>query len=41
MATEGSELAIDVKDVYKQYGWGRKAVKVLKGINVDVPYNSM
>ena len=41
MATEGSELAIEVRDVYKQYGRGRKAVKVLKGIDVDVPYHSM
>ena len=41
MAAEGSELAVEVRDVYKQYGRGRNAVKVLKGINVDVAYNSM
>ena len=41
MATEGSELAIEVQDVYKQYGRGNSAVKVLKGINMDVPYHSM
>ena len=41
MAAEGSELAIEVRDVYKQYGRGRGAVKVLKGINASVPYHSM
>ena len=41
MAAEGSELAIEVRDVYKQYGRGRNAVKVLKGIDVHVPYHSM
>ena len=41
MTAEGSELAIEVRDVYKQYGRGRNAVKVLKGIDVDVAYHSM
>ena len=41
MAAEGSRLAIEVRDVYKQYGRGRGAVKVLKGINATVPYHSM
>ena len=35
------ELAIKVTNVYKQYGRGRHAQKVLKGINMDVPYYSM
>ena len=41
MAVEGSGLAIEVQDLYKQYGRGRNAVKVLKGINVEVPHHSM
>ena len=41
MAAEGSELAIKVRGVYKQYGRRKNAVKVLKGIDVDVPYHSM
>ena len=41
MAAEGSGLAIEVRDVYKQYGRGKNTVKVLKGINVDVPHHSM
>ncbi|XP_065914567.1 ABC transporter G family member 20-like [Dysidea avara] len=36
-----NELAIQVTNVYKQYGRGRKAQKVLKGINMDVPYHSI
>ena len=35
------ELAIQLSNVHKQYGWGRRAVKVLKGINMDVPYHNM
>ena len=41
MAVEESELAIEVRDVYKKYGQGKTAVKVLKGINMEVPYHSM
>ena len=40
MAAEG-ELAIEVRNVHKKYGRGGSAVKVLKGINMDVPYHSM
>ena len=36
-----SEPAIQLSNVHKQYGWGRRAVKVLKGINMDVPYHGM
>ena len=36
-----SELAIEVSNVHKQYGRGRRAQKVLKGINMNVPYYSM
>lgn len=35
------EVAIQVSNVYKEYGHGRHAQKVLKGINMDVPYHSM
>ena len=35
------ELAIEVRDVYKQYGRGNNATKVLKGINMEVPYHTM
>ena len=41
MATEESELAIQVRGVYKQYGRGKNTVKALKGIDMDVPYHSM
>jgi len=40
-AAEISGLAIEVRDVCKQYGRGKKANKVLKNINVDVSYHSM
>lgn len=36
-----SELAIQLLNVHKQYGWGKRATKVLKGINMDVPYHNM
>ena len=36
-----SELAVSVKDVYKKYGRGKKAKHVLKGLNMEVPYNTM
>ena len=41
MAAEKSELAIEVRDVYKKYGRGNSAVEVLEGIDMDVPYHSM
>lgn len=41
MSSSGNELAIQVSKVYKQFGRGRNAQKVLKGINMDVPYHSM
>ena len=36
-----TDLAVSVKGVYKQYGRGKKAKKVLKGINMVVPYHTM
>ena len=36
-----SDLAINVTGVYKKYGRGRKAKQVLKGLNMEVPYNTM
>jgi len=39
--SSSEELAIQVVNVYKQYGRGGKAQKVLKGINMDVAYHSM
>ena len=42
MASHGDdELAIKVSSVFKQYGRGRQAQRVLKGINMDVPYYNM
>ena len=39
MASE--DLAISVRGVYKKYGRGKKAKDVLKGLNMEVPYNTM
>ena len=36
-----SDLAVNVKGVYKKYGRGKKAKEVLKGINIELPYNTM
>jgi len=36
-----SELAISVQEVYKSYGKGKKATHVLKGLTMEVPYNTM
>ena len=41
VASMNTELAIEARDIYKHYGRGTNAVKVLKGIDVDVPYHSM
>ena len=38
---ESSDLAVDVKGVYKKYGKGKKANHVLKGLDMEVPYNTM
>ena len=40
-ARMASQLAVSVKDVYKKYGRGKKAKHVLKGLNMEVPYNTM
>ena len=34
-------VAIQVKNVYKQYGRGPRAVKVLNGISMEVPFHGM
>ena len=36
-----SDLAINATGVHKKYGRGRKAKHVLKGLNMQVPYNTM
>lgn len=36
-----SELAIKVTNVHKHYGRGRWAQRVLRGIDMDVPYHTM
>ncbi|XP_065916708.1 ABC transporter G family member 20-like [Dysidea avara] len=36
-----SELAISVQRVYKSYGRGKKATHVLKGLTMEVPYNTI
>ena len=36
-----SDLAVNVRSVYKKYGRGKEAKQVLMGINVEVPYNTM
>ena len=41
MTSTDSELAIRVINVHKKYGRGSRAIKVLKGINMDVPYHTM
>ena len=38
---ESSHLAVDVKGVYKKYSKGKKANHVLKGLDMEVPYNTM
>ena len=38
---ESSDLAVDVKGVYKKYGKGKKANHVLKGLDMEVPHNTM
>ena len=35
------DLAINARGVYKKYGRGKKAKHVLKGLNMEVPYNTM
>ena len=38
---ESSDLAVYVKGVYKQYGKGKKANHVLKGLDMEVPRSIM
>ena len=38
---DSSDLAVDVKGVYKKYGKGKKANHVLKGVDMEVPHNTM
>ena len=38
---ESSDLAVYVKGVYKQYGKGKKANHVLKGLDMEVSRNIM
>ena len=38
---KSSGLVIDVKGVYKKYVKGKKANHVLKGLDMEVPHNTM
>ena len=38
---ESSDLAVDVRGVYKKYGKGKKKNHVLEGLDMEVPRNTM